>query len=229
MRTKQIAIGIILISISLFFILATNDNSIKVNTSGLSPSELSKISKGINFNNITYTNISDIPEEYYNNPEFYPSYKNYKNFTEIKQADAYGYGAYPGEISYNVKGLKAGQSVDVFTFVLTSNRVANYQGLKLSFISPDEGLFETNTEPSDILLSPFINESGEISQNWTYRIRMRIMAKKDIPEGRYVFKLVAGQPSAQMQNEYQNLTDKYTNIGMIQPGKFFDFVMYAYK
>ena len=226
---KYLVIGIIMISIAFFLILNGIDGSMKTNTSGISSSELNFVSKGINYNNITYTNISDIPEEYYKRPEFYPSYKTYIDQTDKKQTASYGYGAYPGEISYNVKALKASQYVDVYTFVHSSYSVGNYQGLKLSLKSPDEELFETITEPSDILLSPLFLESQNISNNWTYRIKMKIVARKDIPDGRYVFKLSAGQPSSEKQREYMNMATNYTSVGMIQPGKFFDFVIYAYR
>jgi hypothetical protein len=226
---KYVVIGIIMISIVFFLLLNSIDDGIKTNTSGLSPSELKLVSKGINYNNISYTNISEIPEEIYKRPDFYPTYKTYIDQTDKKQTDAYGYGAYPGEISYNVKAFKASDFVDVYTFVHTSYSVGNYQGLRLSLKSPDENLFETITEPSDILLSPFLSGSKEISKNWTYRIKMRITARKDIPEGRYVFKLSAGQPSPEKVEEYMKLTTNYTSAGMIQPGKFFDFVLYAYS
>ena len=226
---KYQVIGIILISIFFFLVLNTTDDSLKTNTSGLSPSELKLTSNGINYNNITYTNISEIPEEYYKRPEFYPTYKTYIDKTDNKQTAFYGYGAYPGEISYNVKAFKASNYVDVYTFVHSSYGVGNYQGLRLYLKSPDEKLFETITEPSDILLSPFLLGSQEIPNNWTYRIKMRITARNDIPEGRYVFKLSAGQPSPEKLEEYMKITTNYTSAGIIQPGKFFDFVLYAYK
>ncbi|VVB84856.1 Uncharacterised protein [uncultured archaeon] len=177
----------------------------------------------------TYANIADIPEEYYTRPDFYPSYDTYKNKTDKSQPGAYGYGAYPSEVSYNVTGFKAGQYLDVYTFVHSSYDVGNYQGIRLSLKSPANELFETYTEPSDILLSPLSLKSPETTPNWTYRIKMRIIAKKDVPEGRYVFKLSAGQPSAEKQTEYYNMVSNYTSGGLIQPGKFFDFVLYAYK
>ncbi len=177
---------------------------------------------------LTYKNITDIPEEYYRRPDFYPSYGKFKNKVN-NQPGAYGYGAYPSEVSYNVSGLKAGQYLDVYTFVHSSYDAGNNQGLRLSLESFDTDLFETYTEPSDILLSHLSLDSPKTTPNWTYRIKMRITAKKNIPEGRYMFKLKAYPPSLEKEKEYQNITEKYTSIGFIQPGKFFDFVLYAYK
>lgn len=210
-------IGIIfIISISIFLILFVlfdiNDNYFK------KPEDLQ-----------SYTDFADIPQKIYIKPEFYPSYEIYKQSKDKNNAGSYGYGAYPGEISYNVTGFKAGQYLDVYTFVHSAYNVNNYQGLNLSLTSPDNKLFDTYTNPSDILLSPVSLESPETTPNWTFKIKMRIITKKDVPEGRYVFKLNAGQPAPEKELEYSNMVSNYTSGGMIQPGKFFDFVLYAYK
>jgi hypothetical protein len=176
-----------------------------------------------------YSSIADIPKETYTKPEFYTSYEMFKNRTDKNQFGTYGYGAYPGEVSYNVTGLKAGQYIDAYTFVHSSYDVGNYQGLRLSLKSPNDGLFNTSVEPSEILLEPLSLDAPETTPNWTYRIKMRISTKKDIPDGKYVFKLNVGSPSPEKEREYHNLTDKYIRAGMIQPGKFFDLVLYTYK
>ncbi len=210
-------IAIISISIFLFSYILTHSND-----------DLEKLKKEFQSGNYeTYTKIADIPEKYYTKPDFYPSYDAYKNRKGISQSGSYGYGAYPSEVSYNVTGFKAGQYLDAYTFVHSSFDVGNYQGIRLSLKSPDDGLFETITEPSDILLSPLSLKSPETTPNWTYRIKMRITAKKDVPEGRYVFKLNAGPPSPEKQTEYSKMVNNYTSGGFIQPGKFFDFVLYA--
>lgn len=172
-----------------------------------------------------YTTISDISTEIYKNPEFYPSYEMYKNKNIKTQSGTYGYGAYPGEVSYNVTGLKADQYIDAYTFVHSSFDVGNYQGMNLSLISPDKRLFETSIEPSEILLSPLSIESPETTPNWTYRIKMTITTKMDIPDGQYIFRLNAGPPSPEKENEYYNMTDKYVGAGMIQASKFFDLIL----
>lgn len=214
----------IAITIVLFFTVGLNsDNNVK----NPGNPDLETIKKDIQSN---YLDISKISKEYYIRPEFYPNYDVYKNKTNRNQTASYGYGAYPGEVSYNAKGFKAEQYLDVYTFVHSSLDVGNFQGLGLSLKSPDDELFETFTDPSDILLSPVSLESPETTPNWTYRIKMRIVAKKDIPKGRYVFKLSAGQPSPEKQMEFSNMVNKYASGGnMVQPEKFFDFVLYAYN
>ena len=223
-------IGVIIItSIYIFVYLLTGSYGINKDNKTEKLNDFEALKKDFQSgNHATYTNISSIPEEYYRKPEFYPTYEAYLKNKDKKQTGTYGYGAYPGEISYNVTGFKAGQHIDVYTFVLSSYDVGNYQGLNLSLKSSDDQLFETYTDPSDILLSPIPSESPETA-NWTYRIKMRIIAKKDIQEGRYVFRLNAGQPSPEKQAEYSKMVKNYVTVGMVQPGKFFDFVLYAYK
>jgi len=223
MKTRSMIGIIVIISISIFLLYYyggfSNNNS----------NDLENLKTGLQSGNYNvYTTIADIPEESYKKPDFYPSYESFKDKKDRSQTGTYGYGAYPAEVSYNVTGLKAGQYIDVYTFVHSSYDVGNYQGMRLSLSSPGGGLFEAETEPSDILLSPLSIDSPQTS-NWTYRIKMTIIAKKDIPEGKYVFKLKADPPSIETQMEYMNMTSNYTNVGMIQPGKFFDFVLNAYK
>ncbi len=223
MTGAMIVIAIV-IAIILFFTVGLNSDN---NAKNPGNRDFETIKKDIQSN---YLDIPKIPKEYYIRLEFYPNYDAYKNKINKNQTASYGYGAYPGEVSYNAKGFKADQYLDVYTFVHSSPDVGNYQGLGLSLKSPDNELFETFTDPSDILLSPVSLESPETTPNWTYRIKMRIVAKKDIPEGRYVFKLSAGQPSPEKQIEFTNTVNKYiSGGGMIQPGKFFDFVLYAYN
>ncbi len=219
---KDIMVGIIVIISTSIFLLSymlTHSND-----------DFEKIKKDFQSGNYeTYTKIADIPEKYYTRPDFYPSYDAYKDRKDISQSGAYGYGAYPSEVSYNVTGFKAGQYLDIYTFVHSSYDVGNYQGIRLSLESSANELFETYTEPSDILLSPLSLKSPETTPNWTYRIKMRITTKKDIPEGQYVFKLNAGSPSPEKQTVYSKMVKNYTSEGFIQPGKFFDFVLYAKK
>lgn len=167
--------------------------------------------------------ISKIPKKFYIIPEFYPNF----NKDNIIRGQL-GYGAYPGDASYNTTEFKTGQYLDVYTFVLSSFGVSSYQGLGLVLQSPDDNLFETTVEPSAILLNP-LNITNPEKTNWTYKIKMGITAKKDIPEGIYLFKLRAKAPSIEKSKEFTsklNSTDRYMNGAMIQTEKFFDFTLY---
>lgn len=211
---KSLMIGIIIISISIF-LLSYGDNFEKTKKEFQSGDpEL-------------YYNLSKIPKDYYLNPEFYKSYDRYKSVKE--QTGTYGYGALPSKLGYNVTGLKSGQYIDTYTFVLSSYDVGNYQGLELNLSPPNGELFETYTNPSNILLHTVILGDPKKQSDWVYRIQMIITAKKDIPKGEYTFRLIPGMPSIEKQEEFQNITKNlngtYVNIGPIRPSEFFDFIL----
>lgn len=173
-----------------------------------------------------YSILQKIPRKFYMMPEFYPNFDRNNIIKGIL-----GYGAHPGEVSYNATDFKTGQYLDIYTLVLSSYGVYTYQGLGLVLQSSDDDLFKTTVEPSEILLYP-LNLTDPMSTNWVYKIKMRITAKKDIPDGRYAFKLRAKTPSAEKSNEFAskiNSTDIYQNGAMIQTENFFDFILYAYN
>lgn len=161
------------------------------------------------FRSGNYSRIIDMPKEYYTQPEFYPTYVDRLKKDPLK--NTYGYGATPGEISFNVTEFNATQHLDVYTFVLTSPEVDQYQQLKLILKSPNDYLFETQVDPSDIFISPIRDalKDETKTKNWTYKIKMIVTAKKDIPKGKYVFRL-------------NNMGG-----GIIQAEKFFDFILYV--
>jgi len=164
------------------------------------------------FQSGNYSNIFDIPKEYYTRTYFYPL-----SFGEQKAT--YGYGAYPGEVKVKVTGFTVGNKFDSYTFIHSSPSVYSYQGMKLLMESPDNNLFNIEIVPSDILLSPAPLD------NWTYKIRVTISSKKDIPKGEYMFKLKAGEPSPEKEMTYHNISGKYVGRSPIQPDKFFDIIL----
>jgi len=176
-----------------------------------------------------YSNILNISKEHYTRPDFYYPKDRYERYwnKDFKKYGRFGYGAYPGEVSYNVYNFRHGQYLNVYTFVHSSYEVYTYQGMRLSFKPQDTELFETYTEPSEILLYPAPERMSEPKENWTYLVKMTVIAKKDIPEGRYVFNLEADIPSEDKRIEYSNFRD-YVDGGIFKAEKFFNFVLYAY-
>lgn len=164
------------------------------------------------FQSGNYSKISNISKEYYTRTDFYP-------LSFGKQNAIYGYGAYPGQVKVNATGFTVGNKFDVYTFIHSSPSVYSYQGMKLSIQSPDKDLFNVDVVPSDILLSPAPLD------NWTYKIRMTISSKKDIPKGEYIFKLKAEDPSSEKDMMYRNISSKYVGNSIIRPDKFFDIIL----
>lgn len=223
MKKVIYVIGAIIVSITIFLYLnldsSSSTTSPNSNVSGISNSSMSGAKNNINsdipedfekiknaFQSGTFTDMANLSREYYAKPEFYKDYEAYKQGTQ-KVSGRIGYGTAIIESSYNVYNFSAGQYMDVYTFIRAAPGIDSYQKFGLSFQSPDDKLFDTYIDPSNITLSPTY---PEITSNWTYKIKMRIVSKKDIPKGRYVFKLETVGTS-------------------IQPEKFFDFILYAYE
>lgn len=229
-----IMIVIVIISIYIFSsIIDYGDNSNNIGDSGSAniavSDEFERIKENFKSN---YSAIISIPKEYYVRPEFYYSQEIIDIFKNQAQQSMYGYGAYPGEVSYNVFDFKKGQHLDVYTFVHSAPGVNTYQGMRLLLRSPDDLLFETYVDPSDILLQPINISSSENPQNWTYIIKMTIVSREDIPKGKYEFKLDIESPSQEKRSEYydivQNMNGMYVENSPFQPSKFFDFILYVY-
>ena len=165
------------------------------------------------FQSGNYSKIFDLKQEYYTRTDFYPL-----SFGE--QNALYGYGAYPGEVTAKITGFTTGNKFDSYTFVHASPSVYSFQGMKLSMQSTNKDLFNIEIAPSDILLSPAPLD------NWTYKIKVTITSKKDIPKGEYKFKLVAESPSSGKDIEYRNkVNGTYVGKSPIQPDKFFDITL----
>lgn len=226
------AIGIIITVVIIIstYLLATDRYGYKDNAFTIGNLEIIKT----DFKN-NYSNITNIPKEYYTRPEFYYSQDVIDKLKNVPQKATYGYGAYPGEVSYNSSDIKKGQHFDVYTFVHSAPGVITYQGLGLMLISPNDQLFETYIEPSEILLYPAnINDAKndkKKNQNWAYLITMIVIAKEDIPKGKYEFKLDTISPSQEKRYEYYNITQsmtaRYVELSPFQPSKFFDFILYV--
>lgn len=228
MKNRILLIGIagIILIISVIFFVQTYNKKKEIeleNSKEFDNKSLEEVKKEFESN---YSVLQKIPRKFYMVPEFYPNF-NRDNIVK----GVLGYGAYPGEVSYNATKFETGQYLDIYTLVLSSYGVRSYQGLGLELQSPNDELFRMTVEPSEILLYP-LNLTDPMSTNWVYKIKMRITAKKDIQDGRYVFKLRAKTPSVEKSNEFSskiNSTDIYMNGAMVQTENFFDFILYEYN
>lgn len=176
------------------------------------------------FQSGNYSIIINVPKEYYIRPEFYPKYDPNERYSERKAI--YGYGAYPSRVTYGADNISAGQNIDVYVMIFSSTGVYTYQGIGLKIDYQNKELFDTHVEPCDIMLSPkYLNNLSNVTSNWSYKIKITIIAKKDIPRGEYIFRLRAGSPSIEKEAEYRNVNGKYINGSPIQPDKLFDITL----
>jgi hypothetical protein len=219
MKKGFVAIGVIIIVISIAAIFLSYRGPVK-NLESIDSFEKAKIA----FQSGNYSVIVDIPKDYYNNPAFYPNY-NSDERNDTRKA-IYGYGAYPSDVTYGTDNVSANQSIDIYVLIFASTGVYSYQGIGLSISSPNDELFEAHIDPIDILLSPkYLGNSSNITSDWAYKLKMTVIAKKDIPKGEYIFRLKAGNPSPEKDAEYNKVNGTYISGSPIQPSKLFDFML----
>ncbi len=224
MKKSFLAIGIIigiiiLVSIAIFL------------SSGRSPTP-SKNSEAVdNFNKAkiefqsgNYSVIVNLSKDYYTRPEFYPDYNSDERNGSRKAI--YGYGVYPSEVTYNFDRVSLNQDIDIYALIFASTGVYSYQGIGLNISSPNDELFETRIEPTDILLSPKYSDNfSNTTADWAYKLKMTVIAKKDIPKGEYIFRLIPGSPSLEKEIIYSKVNGTYISGSPIQPSKLFDFIL----
>jgi len=147
------------------------------------------------------TDLCEISEEYWMQPEFYGStWENAKQqfYTQPDYAmwGVYGQGNMPREISYTLTDFKEGDEFELCTFFHNGFGIWTYQGFKL--ISSKSEYFDVEITPNELTMSPTfpVFENG-----WTQKITIKIIAKKDIPEGNYNLILNPVSPSFDYSKE----------------------------
>lgn len=166
--------------------------------------------------------LENLSEEYYMQPDFYPSNEYNNSVHDYTRWGVHGYGTYPGEISYNVKNFNKDQYVNVYTFVKASDNIETFQGVKFDFDvlhqniknqsenksdQNNSQLFDIYINPDTIMFSPTFPERSEYAvesrtYKWVYKLKITIAAKTDIPPGIYEFRLKALPPGDDVQRSY---------------------------
>lgn len=157
-----------------------------------------------------FYDFDNLTKNYYLQPDFYPSYK-LSNTHDYTRWGVHGYGAYPGEISYNIKNFKKGQFVNLYTFVKAGEDIETFQGLQfgVDYINEynNSHPFDIYIDPHTIMLTPTFPGRYEYSienrtYDWAYKLKITLVANIDIPPGTYEFKLVAFSPDDTTQKLY---------------------------
>ncbi len=129
-------------------------------------------------------NLGSIPEAYYKQPEFYPTFL--ENIELMKtppsgRAALMGFGAYPAEQA--VKSRK-GETITVTTFFHASWIVPRRQEISLT-ADYDKRYFDVSIDPSIFVLGP---SYPAFDYNWTRKVDVKITARAT---GHYVIGLNA--------------------------------------
>ncbi len=152
------------------------------------------------------TDIIDLDEKYWKQPEFYPGFEDNINLIANPERGRFygiGYGAYPGDI-----GAEAGPGDDftVASFFHTSWLVETYQGMQMNVVYPSDtnvpsqnlegnqasvkqdpevvkNYFEVTATPDIFLLEP---ANPIFGSNWAQKVLVHVKIKEDTPKGIYV-------------------------------------------
>lgn len=161
--------------------------------------------------------LENLSKDYYLQPDFYPSYKSDSNNSQhdYTRWGVHGYGAYPGEISYNVNNFKKDQYINIYTFVKASENIETFQGMKFDFDiiydnkakQNSSQLFDIVIDPDTVMFTPTFPIRSEYTvglrnYEWAYKLKVTIVAKADISPGRYEFKLKSLPPDDDIQKVY---------------------------
>jgi hypothetical protein len=201
-----------------------------------------------------FYDFDNLTKDYYLQPDFYPSYRQNLSH-DYTRWGVHGYGAFPGEISYNINNFKKGQYIVLYTFVKAGDEIETFQGMKFDVDSQNlSNLFDINIYPNTVMFTPTFPDRSEYSvdnrtYDWAYKLKISITAKSDIPSGKYEFKLKASLPGEDIQKLYysdvikinqtqydcpkdqcnKNILelrkDVYVNSGQFQADKFFNAII----
>lgn len=178
-----------------------------------------------------FYSLENLSKDYYLQPDFYPSYKSNSNNSQhdYTRWGVHGYGAYPGEVSYNIKNFKKDQYVNVYTFVKASENIETFQGIKFDFdiiygnkTKQNSSLFDIIIDPNTVMFTPTFPIRSEYTigsrkYEWVYKLKVTIVAKVDIPTGIYEFKLNALPPDDNIQRLYYEDIQKINQKWYICP------------
>ena len=182
-----------------------------------------------------FYSLENLSEDYYMQPDFYPSYIS-SDPHDYTRWGVHGYGAYPGEISYNIKNFKKDQFINIYTFVKAGDNIETFQGMKFDFETYNQNidnnknnknnsqLFDINIDPDTIMFSPTFPVRSEYivgprKYDWVYKLKITISAKIDTPTGKYEFKLKALPPDENIQRLYYEDIQKITQKWYTCPDK----------
>ncbi len=120
----------------------------------------------------------NVKEEYYKQPEFYPTFEHF--IPEMKNPPAdriaiWGVGVYPARHDY-VAFQES--EIDIITFLHTSWMVQTYQGAKLE-AEYDSRYFDVSVTPNMVLLGPAY---PYFDKNWTQKITVKVRIR-NAPKG----------------------------------------------
>jgi len=148
--------------------------------------------------------MCNVDEEYYKQPEFYPSWKNAKRMYEEyswSHWGRHGYTAFPLSMTYDVENMKKGDEINLCSFFANGWAVWTWQGFKLKPVENE--FFSIDITPDLFVLDPTYPIVGD---DYIKKITLKITAKQDIPLGTYEVGFTDESPSDYFNKKQTELT-----------------------
>lgn len=149
-----------------------------------------------------YSNYSFFSQNYFLQPEFFPSFKeNAFSYWLKPDADYYaatGFGFYPASQQIQIM---AGESKTASFFMHAGWGVQSIQGVRIEFKNEADGIKLAILEPEFLLTHSF----PKFSKNWAKKVDAKISVEKNVVPGTYEIIFFPVNPSEQNRSKWRAL------------------------
>lgn len=156
-----------------------------------------------------YFSIGLLGEEYYKQPEFYPTFKTSGlrswTRTDSRYWAPHGFGSYPSQQSDELSLSGRRESTGV-VFIQSSWGVQTYQGFSLHADETSKQFFDISITPQNFLIGP---AWPKFAPNWAERVVVTARVKDNTPPGTYKIIINTFTPPKELREQWQYL---YKNI-----------------
>lgn len=156
------------------------------------------------------------PEEYYLQPEFYPSFMG--NGLKYWLEPATGYWAAHGYGSFPVKktiAIKPGEKKAIAFFVHSGYGVRSFQGVALEIEGTNNSYVEAEVVEPSFLLGP---NFPKFSNNWARKVLIKVFAKENA-SGEHNFKVRVVRPAQELSDKWSQTEKRYYDAADITTGR----------
>ncbi|MCR4369192.1 MAG: hypothetical protein NUV67_04775 [archaeon] len=156
-----------------------------------------------------YYAIGSLSEEYFQQPEFYPGFKDqglkYWSEPNPKYWATNGYGTYPAE-QFDTLSVSGRKDFIGVVFFYTGYGVQTYQGATIIPSSESLEHFDIEVSPSTFLLEPVF---PKFSRNWANQVTIKGKLRDGTPPGEYEIDFMVVAPPREKREEWEF---KYRNL-----------------
>lgn len=185
------------------------------------------------------TDFVELGEEYYRQPEFYPTFENNLEFIRSPQGSriyAFGIGAYPGDIGADAF---PDSQFTIATFFYSSWVVETHQGVKLEVVYPESADiltpdlqkvdFTVRQDPNkvrqyfNVMMDPDLFVLGSTApvfdENWAMKVKMNVTINSETPKGTYIIGVNPAVPPPEYSALWEKTYEKYSDMAGFRVGR----------